>query len=1306
MPSNSVSALHQDSLGFIWIGTGNGLARFDGYDFLTYRNIPGDSTSITHNSVLVIYEHAGSELWIGTEKGISIYSIQTGRFTPFQARTADGETVDTRVQGISGDENGQLWLCSYREGLFVYDTNNGTLKKIPFDEYAADTGVPVHVMCAYVDRSNGVWVSAGNTQHVVYKLDRRENRFVPAFPDLDPSLRWGLNSYAMTEDSYGNIWLGTWDQGVYVADKRGNIKAGYLNGQNGGKKLQHIHSITEYAPGKIYIGSNDGLTHIVFNPVSGKIETEHFQEPVLSNRFVYPVMKDREGGLWIGYYYGGVDYGSPDKSRFASYRHNEYTNSLNGNVVSCFCEDPGGNLWIGTDDGGLNHFDTQSQRFTVYLPDKNRNSISYSNIHALCLDGYELWIGTYTGGLNVLDTRTKQFRIYTNSNDPNSLDSNSIYALFKDSQGDIWVGTMGGINRYDREKDRFERMRKTDNTIVDIIQDGQEIWFATSGEGIYVYHLNTGSWSSHAFHANDPASLNSNDVTSFCQDETNVLWIGTSNGLCRYDAAGQFVRVELPIQHNAVQAVLAENGSLWLTTNNGLLRYAPKTGETRRFTREDGLLSDQFMAGSGIRTLSGTFYIGTANGFNSFHPRDIVLNEAVPQVSITGFQLFNERVPMQDYLVGGKQGPVLKLKHNQDVLTFEFSALSYSAPQKNQYMYMLEGFDKEWYDAGNDRKAHYTNIPAGDYIFRVKASNNDGLWNEEGIALKMVITPPFWFNGWSIALYVLLAAALIVWIFRLYRRRTEKRNTEEIARIRNEKEKEAYDSKINFFTLVAHEVRTPLSLIIGPLEQIIETSDSLPEKTVDDLNIIHRNSQRLLTLINQLLDFRKIEKDVVRITLSQQNVCEFVRGIYDRFRSYVWYKHITFVFDCDDEALTAPIDSENLTKVVSNLLNNATKFTKDYIELAVRRKTEEGVFEIRVTDNGPGVPDEKLDKLFEPFYQGDDTPQSGTGLGLYLVKSIVDAWGGNIRVENAPGKGISFCIRLPLSPETSLVAEVMAENTSFERFIDRQLEAISDKENAGNGDPDEEKPVILVVEDNREMTEFVDNSLSTHYRVLTAANGQEGLDILENNGVDLIVSDIMMPVMDGIEFMARVRKSPHWSHIPMVMLTAKTQMSSKIEALETGADAYIEKPFSTAYLSAQIRNLLDSRRYLLRKFAETPFASLKSMAGNAADAEFLARLNDIIEKNISNFDFSVDALAAELNISSSGLYAKIRNLTGATPNKLLLTVRLKKAAELLAENKYRINEICYRVGFNNPSYFSKCFYRQYGVLPRHFKPET
>jgi signal transduction histidine kinase/DNA-binding response OmpR family regulator len=637
------------------------------------------------------------------------------------------------------------------------------------------------------------------------------------------------------------------------------------------------------------------------------------------------------------------------------------------------------------------------------------------------------------------------------------------------------------------------------------------------------------------------------------------------------------------------------------------------------------------------------------------------------------------------------------------MVTFSFASLSYCSPEKNQYAYMLEGFDQDWNYVGNQNRATYTNLPAGTYVFRVKATNNDGAWSANEAALQIVVHPPLWWSWWAKVLYLLIIGAAIWMYVRFRLKRAEHQHQQEIERLNAEKEKEVREARLNFFTMIAHEIRTPVSLIIGPLEKIMKGDTAISGK--DDMRVIDRNAHRLLELVNQLLDFRKVEQQSLVMHFAPQNIHELIEGVSERFAPTFEQGGKRFTVDCPDEHFTAIIDKEAVTKVVSNLLTNANKYTKDDVRLSCGIEPDGEHFRIVVSDNGVGIREEDRKRIFEPFFQAMDN-KPGTGIGLNIVKNIVDLHHGIISLDSEVGKGTTFTVVLPVRQESqediqgSRAMEVLeSENTSDEQNPPRSSES---SYSSSSEYPRSSKDTMLIVDDSEDMVAFLKDSFCNQYEVITASDGIEALDLLKKHEVNIIISDWMMPRMDGAELCRRVRLNPLTSHIPFVMLTAKTDDDAKVEGMDVGADIYIEKPFSLEYLEACIRNMLKLRRQLMEKFSTQPLEPVTEIAQNATDNEFLVRMNRIIEENFSNSELNVNFLAEKLNISRSGLFAKIKTLADITPNEMIQIVRLKKAAQLLLERKYTVSEIGYMVGFSNPSYFSKCFQKQFGIKPADY----
>lgn len=1283
--SNSVRAILQDKYGFIWFGTDDGLNRYDGTAVKLYKlNVPGSNEYVSS-----LFD-TNENIWIGIDNGLYIFDYETETFTPFKTTTVQGISIASTVNNITEDKDANLWFSTIGQGIFKYNRKNNILEQYEFESVK---GVMANIM---TDSENQIWAITNWGNPSVARLDKAQNKFEPFSLQYETEGQ-NSSSLAILEDSSHTLWLGTWDCGLQKIDKYTGKVTTYLHPVNG-KGTKHIHTLMEYAPNQLLIGSDDGL--LLFNTITGEHQlfTENETDPnSLSNRFVYPIVKDKEGGVWIGTYYGGVNYIPANTGQFESFAHSRYSNSVNGTVISGFCEDTRGNIWIASDDGGLNCYSPKDRQFVHYMPNESRNCLSYHNVHALCMDDDNLWIGTYTGGVNVLNTKTGIFKVYsTYQNDPTTLDGSSSYSIFKDRKNRMWVASMAGINLYDRKEDNFIRVKTLGALTIDMDEDKEgNIWFSTQGKGLFKYNPEKQVWKNY-MHSDNSGALSNNHVNCTRIDSNGDMWVGTMTGLCKYDASkNRFELIPLDIPSQNICSIIEDQRILWLTTTRGLVRYVPGEG-CQVFTKSDGLQSEQFLPNASLKASDGRIYIGSVNGFNAFYPYQIKTNKVIPPVVITGLEVFNKEIKIGDDILPRalNQLKQLELSYKDNVFSLLYASLSYCTPDKNRYAYKLEGFDKDWNYVDSQNKATYTNLPAGTYIFKVKATNNDGVWNEQEAVLKIVIHPPFYWNTISKIVYFILLCVALTFFIRFLLRRSEKKHTAEINQLNVTKEKEVHEAKIKFFTMIAHEIRTPVSLIIGPLEKIMKSAIPMPEVLRNDLSIIDRNSQRLLFLVNQLLDFRKVEQEGMVMRYASQNIRQLLEAVCERFKPFITQHGAHLEVEYPDTDFIAVVDSEAVTKLISNLLTNASKYTKDKVILSCIVQPEQHTFVIKVTDNGIGISKDEQQKIFKPFYQAMDN-KPGTGIGLSIVNSIVELHNGCIEVESEVGKGSSFSVTLPIEQvgvatqagDANVLNPVIPEDILLE-----SLPVAASKY----------KPVMLIVDDNEEMLNFLSSSFSNQYTILTAEDGVSALEKLKENEVTLIVSDWMMPRMDGVEFCKALRSDQAISHIPFILLTAKTDINSKIEGMDCGADAYIEKPFSVQYLEACIKNLLDLRNLLRQKFSKMPMVPLNSIASNTVDNKFLTHINEIIEANFSNSELSVDFLAEQLCISRSGLFAKIKTLANITPNELIQIVRLKKAATLLLENKYRINEICYMVGFNNPSYFAKCFQKQFGIKPGEF----
>lgn len=1275
--SNTVRSLLQDRDGFIFMGTDNGLCRYDSHEITYYYN------PLRGSDPFVSTLHAfGNGLLVGTSRGLCYFDTRTEQFSAFLT------CIKTTVNQVVDDRDGNLWICTQRQGVFRYNKRTHSFRQYSFSQNGGD----IRALCVGID--NQVWVYTTKGRPWLYRLNKASQRFEQVGAKGASVDGGGMS---ILQDGDGTLWLGSWSHGLFRMDADGTLKQ-VINPTLTGAGL-HIHSLLYNSPHTLFIGCDDGLLRydIATNRWSRYPESAQSHDVSNDDRFVYTVIRDREGGQWYGTFYGGVKYVSPVSHRFVSFSAAE---GQRGNVVGHFCEDGMGHVWIGSDDGGLSCY-SLSQHAMASFPAQQR--LSTLNVHALWAEGNALWIGTYSDGILRVDITSGSVTAVGGEGEHAV---KSCYALMRDSRHRLWAGTMEDIRLYDETTHHFRPMCHTGVLVLDVDEDRNgNLWFSTQGAGLYRLDARTGHFH-HYMPSRAEGSLPSSQVNSIDIDERGQLWIATSNGLCCYDArSDRFRRVNIAAPSQEVNSVVCDGYTLWLGTTMGLVRYIP--GEpTRIFNRYDGLASNQFQANAALKASDGSLFFGTVKGFSTFSPYTIQLNRVVPRVFITALTVLNQPQRVGSKLLPEALGDIrqLDLGYKDNMFTLTFSALSYCAPEKNRFAYRLDGFDNNWIEAGNRHTATYTNLPAGTYTFRVKATNNDGIWSREEARLVIVVHPPFWWSLPAKLFYLAVLLLLIYYYTQLRLRRAERRHQLEMQRLSEQKAAEVREARLRFFTMIAHEIRTPVTLIIGPLEKLMQKKEA---RASDDLNIIDRNAHRLLELVNQLLDFNKVEHGF-ELHFERQSIAAIMHAVAERFLPSMEQRGITLDVAYPPQDFLAVVDAEGLTKIISNLMTNATKYTHDHVDLCCHVDATAGRYTISVADNGAGISAENREKIFRPFFQAKDN-KPGTGIGLSIVQNLVEAHDGEISVESEPGRGTRMIVKMPVTPVPSLSSlteeTTKAVKTEGEDEETKEGSAADEKMMAEAKDQKEQsaqQETVLIVEDDPDMSHYIAKNFQPHYQVLTAGNGCEALDVLSKHVVTLIVSDWMMPEMDGASLCRSVRSDARTSHIPFIMLTAKTDDASKTESMDCGADAFIEKPFSMQYLEACIRNMIAMRRRLMQRFAATPNEPVPELAKAPMDNALLRQMNEIIEENIDNPDFNVQMLAERLNISRSGLFAKVKAITDTTPNEMIQIVRLRKAARLLKTKQYRVSEVAYQVGFNNPSYFSKCFQKQFGVKPGEY----
>ena len=1286
LASNSIKAINQDHMGVIWVGTDRGLWRYDGIQFSS--PLGNDITA----GITFLYD-AGNELLVGSETGLYQYNYQTDSLSRCQwGAGLAKQTITSPVSWIGEDKSHNLWISTTEQGVFCRPQGTQLLDQFLFPDGVAS------VSCLLVDNENQIWAlsnsahaqglarfNKGNNRFELFKLKDKDGQYLPTSGEV------------LFEDVRNRLWIGTWEDGLISFDPHSRIATQVLNDEE--KPVQHIRFIFQYDTNRLLIGSNEGLYMYNVSNREGRLYTSDPADPEsLSNRF-------EEGGLWVGTQFGGLNYVHPRVGAFSIYSSNATDNSAHGQVMSSLYEDQDGRIWMGSNDGGLSVYDPTTGTFDyLHLEGNDRQP---HNIHALPARDEEIWVGTYGDGIDVFNRRTKAVRHYPELIDELDNTMGSLCnAIFCDKDNRIWIGTDEGLCLYSDTSHRFSLVRSFGERVNKIIQDKNNcFWIATHGSGIWRYNPVTSVWKQYADKENENAR---NLVFDLYIDLQGTLWAGTMDGLLRYYPEEEFFeREELPFDKVPdIESIVSEGATLWLGSSFGLIHYAPNgfvddpSKTVRTYTRGDGLSCRNFMPAAALLGGDGRLYFGTSNGVNAFYSHQLRPNKIVPNVFFTKLEVYNGSVLVNrpEFRKNLNLDHLLELNYDENEVIISFAATSYCQPNKNHYAYWLEGFDKgnAWIDVGNGHNAVYTNLRPGEYVLHVKASNNDKVWDNKEALLKIVVHSPFYWNTYSIIFYVLVVFFILMMLNRYQRKHNELKHQVQINKIQQENDQKIQDAKIRFFTIIAHEIRTPVSLIIAPLQKILKHPQNLPMSTRADLNVINSNSQRLLVLVNQLLDFRKIENGSIYYHFRPTLLKPLLESVVSQFESTFKETKIQFDVTYPDEDFSACIDREAMTKLISNLLNNAQKYADRHIVLKCAQLEDR--FLLSVHNDGVSISQSEQSKIFLPFFQAEET-KPGTGLGLSIVKGIVNAFHGEIKVESSADEGTTFSVSIPsnLPPSEDQEVVLSSEDTQSSRE-----ESPSPAEPIVQSVGEESSPTLLIVDDNVEMLTFLRESLKEDYQIMTAENGRQALKILEQHVVSFIVSDWMMPEMDGEEFCRAVRKNPLTSHIPFIMLTARTDDESKVKGLDCGADSFIEKPFSLDYLQASIRNLLKMRRKLIENFQTQPLESVEKLSDIPTDQNFLNRLETIIEKNYANADLSIDFLCREFGMSRSSFFNKIRVLVDVSPNQMIQLVRLKHAARLLHEGRYSIGEVCYMVGFSNSSYFAKCFQKQFGMTPSEF----
>ncbi len=1301
LSQNTITSIIQDDYGFMWFGTKDGLNRFDGLAFKVYRYVPNDLTSLGSSYILSLCKDADGVLWVGTDMGLYAYDSMNDNFTPLSISTAEGEKINERVNDIHLDKNNNLWITAGLQGVFMYNKLEKSLYHYELEDH-------IYAQCLEIDDKGKIWVGALNGglffyNHIQKKFEKLQTKGIDISDCNTNVLLCGDN----------RMYIGTTELGLLVLTDNDHLTAVENKDKDLNLNTPLIHTLERKSSSEILIGTEIGL--YCYNEISK--ETTHYYHQIsnsrsISDSAIYSICKDRENGIWLGTYFDGINYLPYQFSPFIQYYPQQDFLSISGERIREMCQDNRGRIWIGSEDNGLSCFDTKTKKIIRYKQKRIGDFPELFNIHGLACDDKYLWIGYYNGGIDRYDLLTGETRYMSLSEKIGDKVNEDVFSLYcSESDHKLWIGTVRGVYIYDITKDEMVCLHELGNIFVyDIKQDKNGYyWLATLNSGVICYHPETKRMVSYVYNEKDEQSLPSNKVLSVHISSVGDVWFTTEGGgICRYDAENDnFVRFNekngLP---NGVvyQIVEDSENNFWFGTNNGLVKLNIKTGNVQTYTRNNGLISNQFNYKSGLIDSNGVIYFGTVKGMVAFDPRTFVGNKNKPTVALTSFSIFNEEVkiaPSSPLKQSINTTESITLQHDQSTFAFEFVVLSFSSPKQNRYAYKMEGLDKDWNLLDRNNRIFYSNLPPGDYVFHLKGANSFGIWSDEEKGIDIHILPPFYLSKAARVCYWLLGIITLCIVYILLRKQFINKHQQQIAAIEQEKEQEAIKTKIDFFTNVTHEIRTPLTLISAPLEYLLEDKD-LKEDVRENLMVMQQNTRRLLQLSNQLLDFQRIENKGLKLYFTDTNISQILSDTYNRFLPTARQHSLDFSINIPADPIWAKVDCEAFVKIISNLFSNAIKYAFAYIKVELKLSDKSDAFLLTVENDGHLIGEALKDKIFEPFYQIKDGEKgyasNGSGLGLPLAKGLAQMHDGSLSYQvSSDGSRNQFILSLPLKVDEKAEAG-LEQNIGISEKEQEDIE----KSTVTGTVPVKVGSTILLVEDNVDLLELMTKWLSPEYNIIKAVNGLVAIQQLENKDVDLIVSDIMMPELDGLGLLKEVRSNYKFSHIPVIFLTAKNNLNSKIESLDCGADAYIEKPFSFSYLKAQISNLLEKRKELKRLFSLYPVDAINAMAFNDTDQKFLSEVNSIIENNIDNPELNVDLLSSELRLSRSTLSRKFKGISELSPNEYIRLYRLKKAAAYLKSGKYRISEIVFLTGFSTSSYFAKCFQKQFGMLPKEY----
>jgi ligand-binding sensor domain-containing protein/signal transduction histidine kinase/DNA-binding NarL/FixJ family response regulator len=1328
LSQSTVFAITQDADGFMWFGTRDGLNRYDSRSIKTYRHEAGNTHSLSSNSVHCLLVDSRQQLWVGTNDGINLYHTDTDNFTRSKLNPDSEEGLHSNhIAAIHETRNGAIWIGTHGGLAKVVSQTPLRFALFRHDEADNNSLLDNEIRALNTDRQGNLWV--GTTKGVSKLIETPDGKYTFInYPLHSTHIQGKSWVNGVLEDDHGNILIATEQNGIKILDPKTGKSAPFNFYSHDGRSIETVRVLQRHGH-TLWIGTLEGM--YLYDLAA---QSFHFykNDPddnlSLSDNSVRSVFRDQAGTYWIGTFYGGVNYYSPLSRQFDKINVTDQQNRKIYKIAGAMITDHQNNLWIGTDGNGLFCQDVQGKTILQlkHQPD-DPNTISHNKIKCLLQDDDKgLWIGTING-LNYYNFKQKTIRRYFHdASDPASLSDDRVYDLAKDSQGNIWIGTYrGGLCKLNKETKTFERFTYRSNDPTSLSSDGITYIYEDSGNNLWVgtvSGLNKKPKGKDAF-IRFVNPNNQNNMYALCiyEDKQKRLWTGTRDGgLKLKDKNSHTFRTfttEDGLAGNSISGILEDTkGFLWISTENGLSRLDPTTLTFKNYNKNDGLICSEFNFNSFHKDRNEFMYFGGYNGIVKFHPDSIQQNIKSPALIFTRLKLFNEEVMIDSSAHGIlhrnlSRTTSLEFKYAQNIFSVEFAALSFIHPGKNKYAYKLESFEEHW-NYVSEPVATYMNLRPGQYTLLAKGSNNDGVWNPEPIRLAITVLPPLWKTWWAYSIYVMIILSLVYALLRFNKMRWKLTHDLKIEQLEKEQQEKLHKAKLNFFTNIAHEIRTPLTLIVSPLELTLERypNDSFVQK---QLHIVKSNTNRLVRLINQLLDFQKQESGTLKLRPAYANIVSLVEQTVFSFSEYARSRDIQLELHAQPETIYLNFDRDELEKVFCNLLYNAFKFTPGGGKVSINITQENDIapeksfVKIILEDNGIGIGQADLPKIFNRFFQVEHagTRESGFGIGLALTKGIIDLHGGTIAVESheaALGQSgfTRFIITLPKNEPAAPEHNTIVHDIVTGQYIPFDSEPSSAHPEAVTK---QKHPYhVLLVDDNIEIRHCIRTILSPYYTIHEASNGMEACTLAKRTIPDLIISDIAMPEMDGLEFTRHIKDDERTQHIPVILLTARDTTEHHVEGIDEGADDYITKPFHSRLLLLKIRNLLAVRETLKEKYKKIVTIEPRHEEVEDPDNKFLQRLMRILDDNINDADFNVSRLVTEIGMSRPVLFRKVKVLTGMSVIDLIRSTRLKKAEMLLRQKKMSISEVAFTVGFNDPKYFSKSFHAQFGTTPSKY----